>query len=212
MSATSTVATIATVASATTARRLVHTREIVCTGYARDDGLYDIEGRMVDTKGHHSNLLLKEVPRGGALHDMRLTITVDEQLVIRAAHAHLHAAPTPWCAQIETAYAGLVGLQIGKGFTKDLKARLGGTRGCTHLSELLGPMATTAFQTIMGLKSDPAHAARDAIGHTVALPLLPLLDSCHAWRADGEVVRIVRERNSLPHAPNHSPNAQATRG
>jgi hypothetical protein len=185
--------------SATTGRRLVHTREIVCNGYARDDGLYDIEAHIVDTKGHHSNLLLKEVPIGGAIHDMRLTITVDERLVIRAARAQSLVAPTPWCAEIETAYARLAGIEIGSGFMREVKARLGGTRGCTHLSELLGPMATTAFQTVMGLKNDTAHAVGDMIdsnGASQPTPRLPLLDSCHAWRADGEVVRIVRERGA----------------
>jgi hypothetical protein len=205
--------------TAATGRRLVHTREIVCTGYARDDGLYDIEARMIDTKGHHSNLLFKEVPVGGAIHDMRLTITVDERLVIRAAHAHTHEAPTPWCAQIESAYARLVGIGIGSGFMREVKARLGGTRGCTHLSELLGPMATTAFQTIMGLKNDPARAARDATGegereaggtnrHALLPPPLPLLDTCHAWRADGRVVQIVRKRGQPSHEAGDAPSAQ----
>lgn len=195
--------------TAATGRRLVHTRKIVCTGYARDDGLYDIDAHMVDTKGHHSDLLFKQVPVGGAIHDLRLTITVDERLVIRAAHARSQETPTPWCAQIETAYARLVGIEIGSGFMREVKARLGGTRGCTHLSELLGPMATTAFQTIMGLKNDPARAARDAISEDNHTPLLPLLDTCHAWRADGEVVRIVRERSPLSREPNDHPDPQA---
>jgi hypothetical protein len=187
-----------------TGRRLVHTREIVCNGYARDDGLYDIEAHMVDTKGHHSNLLFKEVPIGGAIHNMRLTITVDERLVIHAARAQSLDAPTRWCAEVESAYARLAGIEIGSGFMREVKARLGGTRGCTHLSELLGPMATTAFQTIMGLKNDPTRAVGgmvDTNGASHHTPRLPLLDTCHAWRADGEVVRIVRERGALAQTP-----------
>jgi hypothetical protein len=32
------------------ARRLAHTRQIVCSGYARSDGLFDIEASPQDTK------------------------------------------------------------------------------------------------------------------------------------------------------------------
>jgi hypothetical protein len=184
--------------AAETARRLAHRRQIVCTGYVRDDGLYDIEASMLDTKGHHANLLFKEVPAGGAIHDMRLTITIDENLVIRGARAHTETAPTPHCAEINAAYAKLAGIAIGNGFMKEVKARLGGAHGCTHLTELLGPMATTAFQTIMGLK-DHRHAADVANA-----PALPLLDTCHAWRAGGEVVQRLGSPAGERPAPEHA--------
>ncbi|MEM5311785.1 DUF2889 domain-containing protein [Paraburkholderia sp. JHI869] len=176
-------------------RKLAHTRQIVCSGYTREDGLYDIEAHMTDTKGHDSALLFKDVPVGGAIHDMWLTITVDENLVIRAAHARTDTAPTPWCAQINEAYAKLAGIAIGNGFMKEVKARLGGTHGCTHLTELLGPMATTAFQTLMGLQSGAHERLAEFAGGAPA-PLLPMLDTCHAWRADGDVVQVLRERTA----------------
>jgi hypothetical protein len=181
--------------TANVARRLAHTRQIVCTGYVRDDGLFDIEAHMTDTKGHDSALLLKQVPAGGAIHDMWLTITVDANLVIQEARARTDAAPTPWCTQINASYAKLAGIAIGSGYMKEVKARIGGALGCTHLTELLGPMATTAFQTIMGLRSD-AQAGAAQLAQSERAPLLPMLNTCHAWRADGEVVRVLRERGS----------------
>lgn len=187
-------------ATASAPRKVAHVRQIVCTGYAREDGLYDIEARMTDTKGHDSALLFKDVPTGGAIHDMWLTITIDANLVIRAAHARTDTAPTRWCAQINEAYAKLAGVTIGNGFMKEVKARLGGTRGCTHLTELLGPMATTAFQTLMGLQQD-AHTRLADTARGKRAPLLPMLDTCHAWRADGEVVQVLRERGASLVAP-----------
>jgi hypothetical protein len=187
------------IASATK-RKMAHVRRIVCTGYVRDDGFFDIEANMTDVKGRDSDLLFKDVPRGDPIHDMWLTLTVDANLVIRAAHAHTAAAPTPWCAQINASYAKLVGIAIGSGYMKEVKARLGGTLGCTHLTELLGPMATTAFQTIMGLRND-AHASLEETAQGGRAPLLPLLDTCHAWRADGDVVRVVRQRTGKTASP-----------
>ncbi|QGZ55142.1 DUF2889 domain-containing protein [Paraburkholderia acidiphila] len=185
--------------SASASRKLAHTRRIVCNGYLRDDGLYDIEAHMTDAKGHDSTLLFKDVPRGAPIHDMRFTITIDASLVIRAARAHTDSAPTPWCSQINAAYAKLAGIAIGNGFMKEVKARLGGTLGCTHLTELLGPMATTAFQTIMGLQ-EGAHTSLAAVARGEGKPLLPMLDACHAWRAEGEVVQALRERAGEPAA------------
>jgi len=33
-----------------TGRRLMHTRSVECNGYFRDDGLWEVEARLVDTK------------------------------------------------------------------------------------------------------------------------------------------------------------------
>ena len=59
---------------------------------------------------------------------------------------------------------------------------LGGVNGCTHLVELLGPVATTAFQTIYPIKSRRQESRPDA-----KKPLM--LDSCHALASDGEIVK-----------------------
>jgi hypothetical protein len=170
--------------SAAPTRRLAHTRQIVCTGYVRSDGLFDIEGRMIDTKTDHADLLFKQVPAGEAIHAMCVILTIDDQRVIRHIEARTDSAPTPYCAEINSAYARLEGVVIGAGFMKEVKARLGGTAGCTHLTELLGPVATTAIQTLMGVGTRrTTRPSRDAAS---------MLDACHAWRADGEVARFER--------------------
>jgi Protein of unknown function (DUF2889) len=169
-------------------RRLLHTRHIVCSGYARSDGLFDIEGRMQDTKAHHANLIYKEVAAGGAIHDMRIVVTIDAKLVIRRIEARTEAAPTPSCAEIGAAYASLVGLTIGAGFMKQVKERLGGRKGCTHLSELLGPIATTAIQTMVNMP-DELRSGAGASG--VPTPGPAMIDTCHAWRSGGDVVRMM---------------------
>lgn len=69
------------------------TRQIVCTGHAREDSLYDIETRMTDTKGQRAQLLLKLLPAGNARHDMWLAITVDEA---GNPAANLQTTLRPW--------------------------------------------------------------------------------------------------------------------
>lgn len=174
-------------------RRLVHARRIVCMGYQRTDGLFDIEGSMVDTKGHDSDLLFKVVPAGSPIHEMRLVVRIDAQLVIHHIEAHTDVGPSRFCAEINAAYGSLKGLSIGAGFMKEVKSRLAGPSGCTHLTELLGPIATTAIQTLMGLRSSTAR--RNApVDDSSGVQAHPMVDSCYAWRAGGEVVSIVSRR------------------
>ncbi len=69
--------------------------------------------------------------------------------------------------------------------------------GCTHLVELLGPVATTAFQTAGSRKANELQTAhRVKIGKPPAPrdPAKPqrrpyMLDNCHTWASDSEVTK-----------------------
>ena len=92
------------------------------------------------------------------------------------------AGPFAVCPAITPAFAKLEGLTIGPGWRRAVQGRLGGVQGCTHLVELLGPLATTAYQTI-----HPWRARHQPPAETDRPPAH--LDSCHALARDGEVVR-----------------------
>lgn len=166
------------------ARERMHTRRYEFDGYRRDDGLWDIEGRIVDTKGYtFENKDRGAIPPGEALHDMEVRLTVDDRFVIRAVEASTNAGPYTVCPHVVANYRKLEGKRIATGWRKTLKELFAGTEGCTHITELLGAMATVAFQTIYPVlaregKTRPAPGTR---------PLL--IDSCHAFRADGPVVK-----------------------
>jgi hypothetical protein len=171
-------------------RTLRHTRQIECRGYLRDDGLYDIEADLDDISADATELPLVSVPEGGLIHQMRLCMTIDADLVIRRFEARTETGPTPYCAEINAAYRQLEGLRIGGGFRQQARARLGGAKGCTHLTELLGPLATTAMQTIMSVQREqtPWHAK---LAGDEPVPRPWILDTCHAYRNDGEAVNVI---------------------
>lgn len=169
--------------SAPVARRHRHTRRIELNGYQREDGLWDIEAHLIDTKGYEfPNRFRGRIAVGEALHEMWLRLTVDDGLVIRAVEAVTDHSPFPECPRAAPNYQALVGLQIGSGWTDRVKQRMPSTSGCTHLFELLRPLATAAIQTIMPLrrKDDPTGTRRPA-----------LIDTCLGWRADGEAVAAI---------------------
>ncbi|MCY1293377.1 DUF2889 domain-containing protein [Pseudomonas jinjuensis] len=174
-------------------RRLLHTRQVTCTGYLRDDGLIEVEGRLLDTKPSDMVDVYRTVRAGEPLHQMRVVMVVDEEFVIRKVSAVTEAAPTPECPGIASAYAALEGLRIGPGFTRRVKERMGGIQGCTHLTELLGPMATTLYQSSMPLQVEAMR--QRAVAEPGYEPPRPfVIGACHAYRADGEPARRLQEQ------------------
>ena len=158
-------------------REPLHRRSIEIFGYKRDDGLYDIEGHLVDTKSFDFKLAAGIRPKGEAIHEMWLRITVDRNLVIVDAAAATDAMPyLGECDAITPDYAKLIGLAIRPGYTQKVKELFGGTRGCTHITELCGAIATTAFQTLAGQRVQPADKK----------PFQ--LDKCHALDTKGPAV------------------------
>ncbi|MEJ8858234.1 DUF2889 domain-containing protein [Variovorax robiniae] len=174
----------------TPSRRLLHTREIVCQGYLRDDGLLDVESTMRDISPDGSDLFFKRLGRGEDLHRMRIVMTVDSDMVIRAMQVQTQAAPTPYCAEGNAIYDKLVGQKIGPGFTKRVRNLVGGNRGCTHLTELIGPAATTAIQSLYALGRERGNL-RTLHAGVGALPKPSLADTCQAYRSDGEALKVI---------------------
>jgi hypothetical protein len=115
------------------------------------------------------------------VHDMELRVGVRQSdLMITSATATMHQYPHAECTSIETAFADLVGLQVGRGFTRAVQQRFGGPRGCahlTHLSTLLGPAVIQAV-TSARTRRDPVFASD---GDQMAF----LRDTCHLWTDDG---------------------------
>ena len=113
---------------------------------------------------------------------MWLRLTLDDELTVIGVEAATVAGPFAICGAITPAFAKLVGLTVGPGWRRAVQRRLGGVHGCTHLVELLGPLATTAYQTIhvWRARHEPALETDRPPRH---------LDSCHALARDGEVVR-----------------------
>ena len=121
-------------------RRRMHRRVIDCDGYLRDDGLWEVEARLVDTKPFPQRDQFRgDMPPGAPVHDIRLRLAVDDSLIIREAETSMVATPYPTCIEVEGILQRLVGVQIGKGFREAVRSRIGRLETCTHLSELLGP-------------------------------------------------------------------------
>lgn len=162
------------------ARRRAHLRQITCEAFEREDGLIELEGLLVDTRPTPVRLVTgKAVAPDQPIHRMRVRLAVDRGGVIREACAYSEVSPYPECAGIEAAYRRLVGMRIGPGFPQAAKRLFRGIGGCTHITELIPPLATILFQ-VLWADSDFASPADDR-----PTPV----GGCHGLRLDGEVAR-----------------------
>lgn len=169
--------------SAAVPRKLMHTRAIECKGYEREDGLWDIEAQLVDTKSypHTRRNGERERQAGEPVHHMWLRLTIDLDLLIHDAEAFTEAGPYVQCGNIAPNFKSLAGVKIGSGWRREIAARLGGIKGCTHLVELLGPLGTTAYQA--------TGRAREARNTGKPLTKKPYqLNSCHVYKDDSSAV------------------------
>lgn len=169
--------------SPTASRTPLHERTIRMRSYRRDDGLYDLEAELLDTKAYDFDTRRGVHKAGQPVHHMHVRVTFDSSFTIVDAVAGYAAAPYgEQCTAIAPEYADLVGMNLLRGFRQRVKERFGRTAGCIHMSELAGVLPTAAVQTLAG-EQEHARERRTA---SAERPFH--LDGCHALRVDGPVV------------------------
>jgi hypothetical protein len=177
------------------AREEVHLRRIELRGYRRVDGLYDVEARMTDTKTEELVVEgARPIAPGDRIHDMWVRLVVDADLTVVDIMASTDAAPFAVCDEAPRTLQTLKGQRIGPGWSKVIRERLGGRHGCTHLRELLQPLATVAFQSLYEVRKHRPDAV-DASGKPRKI------DSCYAYAGDRELVRNRWPEFSEPPTP-----------
>lgn len=160
-------------------RTHIHTRQLLFKGYSREDGLWDIEARLCDTKPFKFELRNhKTWEAEQPIHDISIRLTLDNELTIRAIEVAMDATPHGECSDAMEPVQKLVGAKLGAGWRKTIEQHLGGIQSCAHIRELLFNMATAAFQSIpngLSANIDPANPPHH-------------LGKCKAWDFNGPAV------------------------
>ncbi len=180
----------------TVARTPQHIRQVSYRSYVREDGLWDVEGELLDTKAvdvpHPNGRGIRKA--GDPIHHMQIRVTINKQLVVQAIEAHMLAHPVQGCPGALAAMQRMVGCSMARGWRKSIEANLASVAGCTHMRELLQNMATAAFQSVVeafqvGPNQPPAY-----------------LGKCTGWDFDGPAVaqhfpQFVHWDSRIPPAP-----------
>jgi len=143
-------------------RQHLHTRRVTCQGFFREDGLWDIEGRITDEKSYeHANEWRGPLKPGDFVHDMSIRLTLNDRFTIVDVDAVTDKSPYRICGDVTPDFKKLIGLRVGGGFHRELER--------AHRA-----------------KSDPAHQ-EDVPSKPRRKPYV--IDTCHAWAANGPVVK-----------------------
>ena len=168
-------------------RTPLHHRTIDVRGWRRGDGLFEVEATLTDTKAEPAPWVRAD----GVLHRMQVRLVFDESMTVHEVLACTDVSPYPVCPDAAPGLSALKGLSMASGWSRAVRERLGGVTGCTHLVDLLGPLATTAFQTLSPIRM-AAPDVLDANGRPRKI------DSCHAYAAQGELVRVRWPEHHVP--------------
>ena len=158
-------------------RKQIHTREVVFNCFEREDSLWDIEARILDTKPFKLELSHRTWEPNEPIHDMTIRLTVNQALVVQAIETSMDSHPHGACPEAIEGMKKMIGCRLGYGWRKAINENLGRVQGCTHLRELLFNMATAAFQSVPGgLSGDDEEQPPHHLG------------TCKAWDFNGETV------------------------
>ncbi len=119
------------------------------------------------------------------VHDMELRVTVRvSDMTITEASAEMRTFPHVECPAITGAFAGMVGLSVARGYTREIQRRFGGPRGCTHLEHLARSLGPVVIQSVTSRRARSVVAGE-------AVDLMSddgspwARDSCHIWAEGG---------------------------
>ncbi|WP_068086941.1 DUF2889 domain-containing protein [Novosphingobium rosa] len=162
----------------------LHLRRITMRGYRLANDLFEIEGHIIDTKPVDFAPASGDyrVPADEPIHDMGLSLIFGSDMVVRDVRTFTRATPYEMCPAAASAMRAIIGLQIGRGWNKEVQRRLPPASRCTHLAELLGPMATAALQAMSGLRQDRPDPV-DAQGRPLQL------GTCFAYSPHSDLVK-----------------------
>jgi hypothetical protein len=150
----------------------------------RDDGLWDIEGELRDSKTYSVSLGYRgQMPADEAVHNMLIRITIDDNMVIHDVAAAMPSTPYLECRPAIDPIRAVIGLQMGRGWKKKIEGAIGGLDGCTHVRELLSGAATAAYQTVY-----PYLSSKSKIASNQVTEQPKHLGQCKAWDLKGAVV------------------------
>jgi hypothetical protein len=157
----------------------LHRRSIEYEAFTTEDGV-SIVGKLRDSRPWATDGTSVVI-----VHDLELRVTVRlSDMTITESKATMHAFPHNECPGIVEAFAGLVGLNVARGYTRAVQGLFGGPRGCTHLEHLarsLGPVVIQAMTSKRALAVERGEAESIFVGTSNPVAL----NTCHVWAEGG---------------------------
>ena len=170
----------------------VHERRIEVRTYPAKDDRVVVEGWLRDERFCQNFHWSGKERQPGIVHHMCVRMLVgDWPLTILDAEAEMPGVPESLCLETKNSVEKIIGMKIVGGYSDEVRRRLGGVKGCTHLSHLIvvmGPAALHGFWAQAMRRPQPVPESVDKI------PGLELLvNSCQLWAEDGPFLEMIKQ-------------------
>lgn len=170
----------------------VHERRLEMRTYPVRDEQLVVEGWLRDERlveGHHWN---GEQRPAGVVHHMCVRFLVGGwPVTILEVEAEMPQIPHEMCPTTLDGVKKLVGIEIVPGYSEEVKKRLGGVKGCNHMTHLMVVMGTAALHGFWTHYSRERREVPRSLDDFQALSTL--INSCKLWGEDGPILREIRE-------------------
>jgi hypothetical protein len=173
-------------------RDLKHNRTINGNGYKRDDGLWDIEVFLLDSKTYpFENIHRGYISGGEPIHDMAVRLTLDDDKKIIDIEAVINSSPYNICPEAVISCQQLKGEYLIAGFNRKVIKTMGGEKGCRHITDLLAYAGTIAYQTLWKERTG-GKTNKISIEEAKSIEK-KFSNSCYAFKKDGKVYNQYKE-------------------
>ncbi len=150
-----------------------------------DDGYLTARGRLTDMRDVSFRAFKGGISAPGCFHDLKAELRLSlPDLVIAGVSVSFDTVPEAGCASVAPLYEGLVGLRVASGYTKALLERVGGVRGCAHLTHLLIVMGPAIVQGAFTALEAVDESGQSIIENEVSGEQMEsyFYNSCHVWK------------------------------
>jgi hypothetical protein len=182
----------------------IHQRKIEIRTVPLENQQIIVEGWLIDnrmTEGYHWDGRRRPA---GVVHRIGVRLLVGNwPPAILEAEAEMVEIPHELCPTVADSVQKIVGVSVAAGFSEQIRRRLGGVEGCSHLTHLIlamGPAILHGFWAEHSRKPRPEPRSREDVQ---GLPYL--INSCQLWREDGPLLHLVDETISRLHPEKETP-------
>ena len=170
----------------------IHKRLLDLKTYSVDEDHIIVEGHLKDNRVQTTYDFYGKIQKPGIIHNMIIRILVGGMpLSILDAEAEMATVPNELCSSTLDSIKEIIGLKIKGGFGENVHRRIGGVKGCVHLTHLIVTMGQEAVHGAwineMMRKTPDQEFYIDAESEGL------LINSCSLWRKDGPLVKEFAE-------------------
>jgi hypothetical protein len=171
----------------------VHERTLTIRTYPLNEEQVIVEGWLRDERlifGYHRDGSARPP---GVVHWMGVRLLLGGRpITILDAEAEMPTVPHQLCPTVADTVKKIIGLPIVSGFSDQVRKRLAGVEGCSHMMHLILAMGPATLHGYWAHQSRKPHPVPKSFEEIQGLSYL--INSCQLWREDGPLIQAIKER------------------